>query len=158
MRRWTCLTVFSLACVHGPVGGQTPEQQIELILTGLADAWNDRDAEAWVDAFAETSTFTNILGMHFPERAANKARHDQLFRTIFRDSTLGAEVLRVRMLGSHAAVADLEFRLRGYQGLPPGIVETEPGLLRTRLISVLERRNGRWWIVASQNTAILPGR
>ena len=94
--------------------------------------------------------------MHFPDRAANVDRHAQLFATIFRDSRLEAEVLGVRAVGSDAAVAEVEFRLVGYERLPPGIQETEPGVLRTRLISVLERSGGAWRIVAAQNTAILP--
>jgi uncharacterized protein (TIGR02246 family) len=141
-----------------PRPAQSDEQQIAGILTGLTEAWNRRDAAAWVASFTESSTFTNILGMHFPDRAANEARHDELFRTIFRNSHLGAEVLRIRVLGSDAAVAELQFELRGHTALPPGIIESEPGLLRTRLISVLEKRDGRWWIVAAQNTVILPGR
>jgi hypothetical protein len=47
-------------------------------------------------------------------------------------------------------------RLAGYARLPPGIGETEPGVLETRLVDVLQKIDGDWRIVFSQNTAIVP--
>ena len=130
--------------------------EIEEILLRLPDAWNARDAEAWVESFDERSGFTNILGMHFPDRAANRTRHAELFATIFADSRLEADLLSVRLVGADAALAELGFTLVGYDRLPPGVSETEPGVLRTRLVTVLERREGDWRIIGAQNTAILP--
>lgn len=128
--------------------------QVAAILNTLPDAWNARDADRWVGQFAAASDFTNILGMHFPDREANRARHAELFGTIFANSRLEAQLLSVRPVGSGGAVAELEFTLTGYDRLPPGVEETEPGVLRTRLLSVLERRGNDWRIVAAQNTAI----
>jgi uncharacterized protein (TIGR02246 family) len=125
------------------------------LLEALPVAWNARDASMWLANFASSSDFTNILGMHFEDRAANEARHAALFESIFNSSTLEAEVLDVRILGDDAAVAEVAFRLVGYERLPPGVTETEPRALRTRLITVLERQEGQWQIVAAQNTAIL---
>jgi uncharacterized protein (TIGR02246 family) len=142
------------SCVPTPAAPITAP--IVSILEALPDAWNRRDADAWVENFAETSGFTNILGMHFADREANRARHAELFATIFANSRLEAEVLRVRPVGGTAAVAELEFTLIGYDRLPPDVPETEPGILRTRLITMLEHRGGRWTVVAAQNTAILP--
>lgn len=141
-----------------PVGpaDASSQPEIEQILHRLPEAWNARDADAWVESFGERSGFTNILGMHLPDRTANRERHAELFETIFANSHLEAEVLSIRPVGAAAAVAELEFTLVGYDRLPPGVEETEPGVLRTRLITVLERREGSWLIAAAQNTAILP--
>jgi len=129
---------------------------VEELLLALPDAWNRRDAGAWVSSFDQDSGFTNILGMHFPDRAANEARHAELFRTIFANSTLTAEVLGVRPVGDAGAVAEVRFTLVGHERLPPDMEETEPGVLRTRLITVLEHRDGSWHVLAAQNTAIAP--
>ena len=142
-----------LGCGPAPVDHVA---EISALLEALPVAWNARDASMWVENFAATSDFTNILGMHFEDRAANEARHAALFESIFASSTLEAEILEVRILGGDAAVAEVAFRLLGYEGLPPGVIETAPGELRTRLITVLERRQGSWRIVAAQNTAVLP--
>lgn len=130
--------------------------EIVAVLEQLPSAWNARDAGQWVSNFDAASGFTNILGMHFEDRDANQARHAELFSTIFSESQLSAEVLDVRVLGGDAAVAELQFTLVGYTRLPPGVTESRPDVLMTRLICMLERRGDRWVIVAAQNTAILP--
>ncbi len=149
----TLASLVSLGC-EAPVLDPGPD--ISAVLEGLPAAWNSRDASSWVANFSAASDFTNILGMHFEDRAANEARHATLFETIFRESHLEAEVLEIRVLGDDAAIAEVGFRLVGYQRLPPGVTETLPGELRTRLITVLERVGAEWKIVAAQNTAILP--
>lgn len=147
------------ACDAGPAPAPpTPDLSgVESVLMALPEAWNARDASAWVARFDPESSFTNILGMHFPDREANEARHAQLFETIFAESSLTAELLSVRRVGERGAVAELAFTLVGYERLPPGIQETEPDVLHTRLITVLEYRASGWTVLAAQNTAILPG-
>jgi len=169
-----CLALLALAAasgcedrtVHGhdwaigvhadPHDTAADEQAVANLLEGLPEAWNARDAAAWAGIFAEESSFTNILGMRFDDRTANEARHAHLFETIFAASHLASEVSSVRVFAGDAAVAELELTLRGYEQLPPGVEESEPGLLRTRLVTVLDKRHGRWIVVAAQNTAILP--
>jgi len=149
-----CIGALLNSCQSPPPPAELTE--IEGLLLALPAAWNQRDAEAWVANFDQDSGFTNILGMHFPDRSANEARHAELFRTIFANSTLSAEVLDIRAVGETGAVAELVFTLVGYERLPPGMEETEPGVLRTRLITVWEHANGVWRMVAAQNTAIAP--
>ena len=135
---------------------QEDERAIREVLHALPDAWNARDASAWVENFTPDSGFVNILGVWFSDRASNQERHATLFATIFRDSTLQAEVLHIRFTDPDTAVAEVLFRLVGYEALPPGIGETAPGVLETRLVDVLQKIDGHWRIVFSQNTAIVP--
>ena len=51
------------------------EQAVRQVLVDREVAWNTRDASAWVKDFASDSRFINILGMRFPDRAANEQRH-----------------------------------------------------------------------------------
>lgn len=150
------LAPFLLLTSCSPDEPDFDPSEIEGVLLSLPEAWNNRDASAWVANFDRASGFTNILGMHFPDRQANEARHATLFSTIFANSSLAAEILSVRAVGRAGAVAELEFTLVGYERLPPDVEETEPGVLRTRLITVLERSGGKWRVIAAQNTAILP--
>lgn len=156
--RWTLtLAAVTVAgCAPQPADWSADRVEIEALVDSLPAAWNRRDAPAWVGGFSEASGFTNILGMHFGDRAANEARHAELFATIFSESLLTAEVIDVRQVGQDAAVVETSFELTGYSQLPPGIESTSEGLLRTRLISVVERRDGRWVIVEAQNTAVSP--
>ena len=108
-----------------------------------------------MENFTLDSGFVNILGMRFPDRASNQERHASLFATIFRNSTLNADVLHIRFTDPDTAVAEVLFRLVGYAALPPGIGETAPRVLETRLVDVLQKIDGHWRIVVSQNTAIV---
>ena len=130
----SCLVTASLAA-------QSPEDEraIREVLLALPDAWNARDASAWVENFTPDSGFVNILGVRFSDRASNQERHETLFATIFRDSTLQAEVLHIRFTGPDTVVAEVLFRLVGYEALPPGIGETAPGVLETRLWTCCRR-------------------
>ncbi len=132
------------------------EQAVRRILTDREQAWNTRDATAWVKDFAGDSRFINILGMRFPDRASNEQRHAALFATIFHNSTLTVEPLEVRFAAPDTAIVEARLRLTGYEALPPGIRETAPGALETRLVDVLQRIDGQWRVIFSQNTAIAP--
>ena len=149
--------VFACEPAPAPPPPPPPLAGVVEVLLALPEAWNARDASAWVAHFDPESGFTNILGMHFPDREANQARHAALFESIFANSRLSAEVLSVRRVGDRGAVAEVALTLVGYDRLPPGVEETEPGVLHTRLITVLEHREEGWTVVAAQNTAILPG-
>ena len=132
------------------------ERAIRAILDDRQAAWSFRDAAAWVRDFTADSGFVNILGMRFADRAGNEERHAALFATIFRDSLLTVELLHIRFADSDSAVVEARLQLTGYERLPPGIRETEPGMLATRLLDVVQRIDGRWRVVFSQNTAIAP--
>lgn len=152
-----CLFGLGGLAVASPLRAQTSDEvAIGEIVDGLPMAWNAADASAWVENFTETSGFTNILGMHFSDRAANQARHADLFATVFEGSQLESELISIHQAGREAAVVEVALELRGFKDLPPGISETQRGLLKTRLILALQKIEGRWWIIAAQNTAILP--
>jgi len=151
-----CLVVAMLA-IAGPTDAQTSDEvAIGEIVDDLSVAWNAGDAGAWVEHFTESSGFTNILGMHFPDRAANEARHASLFETVFEGSRLTSRLISIHQVGREAAVVEVGLELREYVGLPTGITETESGVLKTRLILALQKIESRWWIIAAQNTAIHP--
>ena len=156
--RFLGVCLLALVLATAGLAAQSPEDEraIREVLLTLPDAWNARDASAWVENFTPDSSFVNILGMRFPDRESNQERHAALFATIFRDSTLTADVLHIRFTDPDTAVAEVLFRLVGYAALPPGIGETAPGVLETRLVDVLQKIDGHWRIVFSQNTAIVP--
>ena len=46
--------------------------------------------------------------------------------------------------------------LTGYAALPPGLVPTEPGVVRTIKTWVVVKRAGSWQIVTQHTTAVTP--
>lgn len=130
---------------------------IRRLLDDQVAAWNAGDAEGWCRDFTEDSEFVNIIGARFENRTANLRRHAELFATIFKGSRLAVREMKIRMLGEFTAAADLVLDLTGFSKLPPGIRPSiGHDVLRTRMHYVLLHDDARWWIVFSQNTAVLP--
>jgi uncharacterized protein (TIGR02246 family) len=129
---------------------------IRKILKAQTIAWNQDNAQAWVQDFSEDADFINIIGTHFNGQAETQKRHAALFSGIFRNSHLEVEVWKVRQLSPTAVIAETVQTLRGYDALPPGVEPTEPGVLRTRMKYVFEKQGRDWRIVSAQNTAIHP--
>lgn len=135
----------------------TAEALIRNLLDEQIAAWNAGDAEGWCRDFTEDSEFVNIIGARFENRNANMRRHAELFATIFKGSRLAMREVRIRVLGSSAAFADLVLDLTGFSRLPPGIRPSIGNdVLRTRMHYVLIHDGTRWWIVFSQNNAVMP--
>jgi uncharacterized protein (TIGR02246 family) len=136
--------------------GDADSVAIAAIVADFDAAWAQGDADRWVAHYAPDAVFINILGMVLPDAEATRARHEQIFRGVFRGSRYHSTLRHLRFLGQDAAVADVDVAVTGFSALPPGSRPTEPGVLRTRMRHVLERVGGRWWIVATQNTAVAP--
>lgn len=135
----------------------TAEDLISNLLEAQIAAWNAGDAESWCKDFTEDSEFVNIIGARFENRGANMRRHAELFATIFKDSRLALREMRIRVLGTSAAFADLVLDLTGFSKLPPGVRPSIGNdVLRTRMHYVLIHDGTRWWIVFSQNNAVMP--
>jgi uncharacterized protein (TIGR02246 family) len=135
----------------------TPEDAIRRLLDEQIAAWNAGDAEGWCKDFTEDSDFVNIIGARFENRDANMRRHAELFASIFKGSRLAVRDLRIRVLGDSTAFADLVLDLTGFSKLPPGIRPSIGNdVLRTRMHYVLIHDGARWWIVFSQNNAVMP--
>jgi hypothetical protein len=99
----------------------------------------------------------NIIGARFENRDANLRRHAMLFATIFKGSRLVVREMNIRALGDFTACADLVLDLTGFSKLPPGIRPSIGNdVLRTRMHYVLVHEGTRWWIVFSQNSAVMP--
>jgi uncharacterized protein (TIGR02246 family) len=146
------------ACETVPVSTfPTAEDLIRTILEAQIAAWNAGDAEGWCRDFTEDSEFVNIIGAHFENKDANLRRHADLFATIFKGSRLVVREMKIRVLGDFTATADLVLDLTGFTKLPPGIRPSIGNdVLRTRMHYVLIREGARWWIVFSQNNAVMP--
>lgn len=122
----------------------------------LAQTWNAGDGNGWAAEFWSDGTLINILGVTFPNAKAVADVTNQILAGPFKGSTFQGDVRRVRTAGDSAAIADVDIRVTNFRGLPPGAVETAPGLLMTKFTYVFTKRNGAWKIEAAQNTAVLP--
>lgn len=136
----------------------TEQRSIERLLASLDGAWARGDADAYASRFVPDGTFTNFLGMFFTGREAFRERHDAVFKTVFKGSTLTLRNEQLRFIKTDVAIADLEASLRGLSALPAGLTALPDGTVRTKLLMVLVKEQGEWWISAYHNVAVTPPR
>lgn len=131
--------------------GRADEAQIGAILEAQQEAWNRGDARAYAAHFLEDGSFTNILGDVNYGQAIFERRHAEIFSTIFLNSQITIRVRRIAFPLPDAAIVDCDTDMTSYQRLPPGINAAADGVLRTRLLEVLVKIEGQWWIAAYHN-------
>ena len=136
-------------------GRTTDPVAIERLLASLGDAWTRGDAVAYADRFANEGTFTNFLGMYFKGRDAFRDRHDAVFKTVFKGSALSLRIAALRFVRPDVAIADTDAEVRGLTAVPSGLTAVD-GVVRSKLLMVLVKEQGEWWISAYHNVAVAP--
>lgn len=116
-------------------------------------AWNDADAGAIADLFADDADFVNVVGLWWHDKASIQDAHAFGFAKMFPDSKMTMAKPHVRHIGNEAAVVQCQWHMVG-QISPIGVPAGEREGVFT---FVLERRTGGWITVAAQNTDIQPG-
>ena len=120
------------------------------------EAWNAGDAGAYARSYTVNGEIVNPLGGILDGREAIRTQHEFLFSGPFAGSTSTSEVRRTVYLGSDVRMVDLDVTLTGFAGVPPGLPQVEPGVVRTRIKWLVVRRESGWKILAQQITALVP--
>ena len=125
------------------------ETMIRANVEQMVKGWNMKSGAEFAKPFAENSDYVVINGMHIKGRADNAKGHQQIFDTIYKDSSLVANIKQIRFLRPDVAVvhgvSNLTFKTGGEEKKGNGFVTL-----------VLIKDNGKWSIAAFQNTAIQP--
>jgi len=139
------------------MGGETQSTDrllLESLIGSLANAWARGDASEYASRFASDGTFTNFLGMFFQGRDAFRERHDSVFKTVFKGSTLVPKITALRFIRMDVVVVDIDAELRDIAAVPNGLVAMPDGAVHTKLLMVLVKERGGWWISAYHNVAV----
>jgi uncharacterized protein (TIGR02246 family) len=123
------------------------ETAASAILADLERAWNAHDPTAWAAAFHEDADFTNVFGMHARGRRDIESFHTPIFATVFKDSRLAFEPVRVRRLRRDVASLDVRWRMAGARDPRGGEWPQRRGLIN----ATLTRERGRWAIAVLHN-------
>jgi len=132
------------------------EKPLRDSLDRLAQAWNTADGAMWANEYWPEGELVNILGGVMPNAEAIRERHAAVLAGPFKGSHFESTVRHIQFLGPDVAIVDTDIRVTNFHALPRGAVATSPGVLLTRMKHVYQRRDGKWRIIASQNTAVLP--
>jgi uncharacterized protein (TIGR02246 family) len=147
----------SLTSAEADLGSSSSANQgIGALKNAWDAAWAAKDAEAYARNYTVESELVNPLGGILVGREGIRAQHVILFGGPFAGSTSTTTVRRTVFLTRDTRMVDLDVALAGFTGLPPGLRETEPGVLRTRMKLIVVERLGGWKILAQQFTAVAP--
>jgi uncharacterized protein (TIGR02246 family) len=123
------------------------EQAIEGILQQFETAWNRSDSVSLAALFAEDANFIQIFGGQLDGRATIEASHRHIFDTIYKGSHGRLELRSIRFVRPDVAVAFARAHVKFMEGNEPREIETRPTM-------VVVKENGKWQIVAFQNTRV----
>jgi uncharacterized protein (TIGR02246 family) len=142
----------------GPARAQQPaaEAPIRAIVAAQETAWNAGDGDAYAKDVSTDVAFTNIFGMVMYGGADFTARQRQVLSTFFKGTTKRHVIRRIRFVTADVALVDIDNEVRGVKAMPAGIVLPPDGVMRTQLLEVFVKRNGRWVIEAYHNVDTKP--
>jgi uncharacterized protein (TIGR02246 family) len=152
------LAWLSIATVlaRQPATAGEGETAIREIVAAQAAAWNAGDGAGYGKDVAADASFTNIFGMVMYGSDAFVVRHRQILSTFFKGTTKRHVIRRIRFVTPDVAIVDIDNELRGIRSMPPGIPTPADGVLRTQLMQVFVKRDGRWQVEAYHNVDTKP--
>lgn len=136
----------------------TSEDEIRGIVSGQVAAWNAGDGNAYAQYLALDASFTNIFGMVMYGRQAFATRHTEILATFYKGTTKHHAIRRIRFITPDVALVDIDNEVRGVKTMPGGGIVPTDGVVKTQLMEVFVRRDGRWLIEAYHNVDVKPVR
>jgi uncharacterized protein (TIGR02246 family) len=129
---------------------------IEALVAAAMAAWTAKDAAAYAATYTEDVHFIGPTAVVVVGREALRLQHVFLFSTVFSQSTQTLEIRRIEFLTGTIAIVELNAALTGYLGLPPGLREAEPGIVRNVVRWVVVKHRGEWLVHGQQMTPVPP--
>jgi uncharacterized protein (TIGR02246 family) len=134
------------------------ETAIRAIVADQVVAWNAGDAKGYASHLAPDASFTNLFGMVMYGAPAFEQRHAEILSSFYKGTTKRHVVRRIRFVTADVAIVDIDNEVHGVTAMPGGIAVPKDGVVKTQLMEVFARREGRWRIEAYHNVDVKPTR
>lgn len=112
----------------------------------METGWNTKSGALFAKPFAEDADYVVINGMYLKGRAVLETAHQQIFDTIYKDTTVTLSVKQIRFLRPDVAVV----HVNGHRSGPTKELTSDAMLT---MVMTKEKRN--WTIAAFQNTQVV---
>ncbi|MBD0325438.1 MAG: SgcJ/EcaC family oxidoreductase [Pyrinomonadaceae bacterium] len=109
--------------------------------------WNTKSGAAFAKPFAEDADYVIINGMHIKGRPAIEQGHQQIFDTIYKNTTLSMTVQQIRFLRPDVALAHVAAHLK-----TPDMEASKEHDARITMVMTKDKQG--WKIAAFQNTQV----
>jgi uncharacterized protein (TIGR02246 family) len=123
------------------------EAAIRQVVRQVQDGWNTHDGKAYAEPFAEDADYVIVNGLRAKGREEIEKGHIELFTGFYKDSRNIAAVQSIRFLRKDVAVVHVEWSLEFQKN-------GETKKVRAMNTMIMVKENGKWEIVAFQNTPI----
>jgi len=130
------------------------EATIKQIAKDWGEAWNKHDADGLTSLLADDVDFVTVLGPKgwLKGREQFRQAHAAMHKTLFTDSVWTTKEVYVKFLRPDLAIARVLWATTGDKVRHIKHGEPREGIFTW----VVEKRGGKWMIVASQNTESMP--
>ena len=128
-----------------PNSRTTDEVAIRENVKQMETGWNTKSGAAFAKPFAEDADYVIINGMYIKGRTVIETGHQQIFDTIYKDTTITLTVKQIRFLRPDVAVVHVNGQRRG----PTKDLEQD-----ALLTLVMTKEKDGWTIAAFQNTGV----
>jgi len=135
---------FSIAPAEPQVSHAADEAALRENVKQLETGWNTKSGAAFAKPFADDADYVIINGMYIKGRAVIATAHQQIFDTIYKDTTLTLTVKQIRFLRPDVAVVHVS----GHR--EDSTKESHAAMLTL----VMTKEKQGWTIAAFQNTAV----
>jgi uncharacterized protein (TIGR02246 family) len=88
---------------------------------------------------------------------ALERRHVEILATFYKGTIKSHLIRRIRFVTPDVAIVDIDNELRGVRWLPGGMAVSSDGVVKTQLMEIFVRRDGRWWVEAYHNVDVKAG-
>ncbi len=147
--------VLTLFMATPTLAQSTDDAAIRAVQAEQERAWNAHDAHAYAQLFAEDADIITARGWHWKGRTEAEGKLGQAFAYVFAQSRLHIDEISIRPLPDDLALAYVSWSMTGTKN-PDGSLADAP--LRGIQTQLLGKKDGRWWIISSQDTNAQPER
>jgi len=138
-----------------PLGAQTKsdEEAVRKLPQAFRDAWNNHDGHELAKIMADDVDFVTVGATWIHGRPDFEKYHTRLLSGRFKQSTITPLQTAVRFLRPEIAIAHWSWTISGDKNPDGTMRRPRYGMMTV----VAEKRNGTWFVVASQNDNSFPG-
>lgn len=124
------------------------ENAFKRIIQSMQEGWNKKDGNLFASRFTEDCDYVVINGMYIKSKTAVAAGHQNIFNTIYKETSLEMNLNDARYLTDDIVIAHVTSRRYGNVF---GKYEDPKAIITL----TLQKKNDEWNIAAFQNTEIL---
>ena len=81
-------------------------------------------------------------------------RNADILSSFYKGTTRQHVIRRIGFVTPDVAIVDIDNEIRGVKAMPGGMVVPSDGVVKTQLMEVFVRRDGRWWVEAFHNVDV----